>query len=53
VVMEGGVIAGVNFAQLRQDAQTAGERIWDTLAEWDPLGRAHDDACPWSYPMAQ
>jgi cytosine/adenosine deaminase-related metal-dependent hydrolase len=53
VVMEGGVIAGVNFAQLRQDAQTAGEQIWDTLAEWDPLGRAHDDACPWSYPMAQ
>jgi 5-methylthioadenosine/S-adenosylhomocysteine deaminase len=53
VVMEGGVIAGVNFAQLRQDAQTAGERIWDTLAEWDPLGRAHEDACPWSYPMAQ
>jgi len=53
VVMEGGVIAGVDFGKLRQDAQSAGEQIWDTLQEWDPLGRTHEDACPWCYPMAQ
>jgi len=53
VVMEGGAIPGVDFARLRQDAQSAGESIWDTLQEWDPLGRTHEDACPWCYPIAQ
>jgi len=53
VVMEGGVIPGVDFAKLREDAQVAGEQIWGTLQEWDPLGRTHEDACPWCYPMAQ
>jgi len=53
VVMEGGVIPGVDFAKLREDAQVAGEQIWGALQEWDPLGRTHEDACPWCYPMAQ
>jgi cytosine/adenosine deaminase-related metal-dependent hydrolase len=53
VVMEGGIIPGVDFAKLRQDAQAAGEQIWSTLQEWDPLDRSHEDACPWCYPMAQ
>jgi cytosine/adenosine deaminase-related metal-dependent hydrolase len=53
VAMEGGAIPGVDFARLRQDAQSAGEAIWDTLEEWDPLGRTHEDACPWCYPIAQ
>jgi cytosine/adenosine deaminase-related metal-dependent hydrolase len=53
VAMEGGAIPGVDFARLRQDAQSAGEAIWDTLQEWDPLGRTHEDACPWCYPIAQ
>jgi len=51
VCMEGGVIPGVDFSRLREDAQAAGEQVWDTLAEWDPLGRSAEDACPWSYPM--
>jgi 5-methylthioadenosine/S-adenosylhomocysteine deaminase len=53
IVMEGGSISGVDFAKLRSDAQVAGEQIWSTLQEWDPLGRTHEDACPWCYPMAQ
>jgi 5-methylthioadenosine/S-adenosylhomocysteine deaminase len=47
-VMEGGVIPGVDFAKLRAQAQAAAEQIWDTRAEWDPLGRTHEQACPWS-----
>ena len=53
VVMEGGIIPGVDFARLQKNAQAAAEQIWGTLQEWDPLGRTHEDACPWSYPMAQ
>jgi hypothetical protein len=52
IVMRDGVISGVDFAQLRRDALLAGERIWSTLPDWDPLGRTHEDARPWSYPMA-
>lgn len=51
VCMEGGVISGVDFAQLREEAQAAGEKVWATLAEWDPLGRTAEEACPWSFPM--
>jgi len=53
VVMEGAVIPGVDFAKLRAQAQAAAEQIWDTLADWDPLGRTHEQACPWSYPRAE
>jgi cytosine/adenosine deaminase-related metal-dependent hydrolase len=52
VCMEGGIIAGVDFAALRNEAQQAGEVVWDTVNEWDPLGRSAEDACPWSYPLA-
>ncbi|MBM3358347.1 MAG: amidohydrolase family protein [Betaproteobacteria bacterium] len=52
VCMEGGVIPGVDFAKLRNEAQTAAEQVWDTLAEWDPLGRTAEQACPWSFPLA-
>ena len=48
--MENGVIPGVDFARLRADAQAAGEQVWASLPEWDPLGRTAEDACPWSYP---
>lgn len=51
VCMEGGIIPGVDFAQLREQAQAAGEDVWATIAEWDPLGRSAEDACPWSFPM--
>jgi 5-methylthioadenosine/S-adenosylhomocysteine deaminase len=53
IVMQGGIIPGVDFARLRADAQAAAEQIWATLADWDPLGRTHEEACPWSYPTAQ
>jgi len=51
ICMEGGVIPGVDFDKLREAAQAAGEQVWDTLAEWDPLGRSADQASPWSYPV--
>lgn len=51
VCMEDGIIPGVDFARLRADAQAAGEQVWQTLGEWDPLGRSAEEACPWSYPM--
>lgn len=51
VCMEGGVIPGIDFAKLRGEAQTAGEDVWSTLSEWDPLGRSAEDACPWSFPL--
>jgi cytosine/adenosine deaminase-related metal-dependent hydrolase len=50
--MAGGVIPGVDFAELRDQAQAAGEAIWATLPDWDPLGRSAEQACPWSYPLA-
>jgi 5-methylthioadenosine/S-adenosylhomocysteine deaminase len=53
VIMEGGSIPGVDFAKLRDDAQAAGEQVWATLQDWDPLGRSHEEACPWCYPMAE
>jgi cytosine/adenosine deaminase-related metal-dependent hydrolase len=52
-VMEDGIIPGVDFAKLRAQTQAAAEQIWDTLADWDPLGRSHEQACPWSYPIAE
>jgi 5-methylthioadenosine/S-adenosylhomocysteine deaminase len=53
VIMENGVIAGVDFAQVRRDAQTAGEQVWATLPEWDPLGRTAESACPYCYPVPE
>src|SRR5690242_410469 len=51
VVMEKGVMPGVDFQRLRDEAQTAGEAIWATLPDWDPLGRTAEEACPHCYPM--
>ncbi len=48
--MENGNIPGVDFARLRADSQTAGETIWATLPDWDPLGRNAEEACPYCYP---
>jgi 5-methylthioadenosine/S-adenosylhomocysteine deaminase len=53
VVMQNRKIPGVDFAALRSEAQAAGEKVWATLPDWDPLGRTADSACPWCYPMAQ
>ena len=51
VRMERGVIPGVDFAALRNEAQQAGEAVWDTVEEWDPLGRTAEQASPWSFPL--
>src|SRR5581483_5743395 len=53
IVMQNRKIAGVDFAALRAAAQAAGEKVWATLPDWDPLGRTAESACPWCYPMAQ
>jgi cytosine/adenosine deaminase-related metal-dependent hydrolase len=50
ICMENRTIRGVDFARLRADAQAAGEAIWATLPDWDPLGRNAEEACPYSYP---
>jgi hypothetical protein len=42
----------VDFNELRMQAQAAGEEIWATLPEWDPLGRTAREACPWCYPLS-
>ena len=48
--MEHGNIPGVDFAKLNAAAQAAGETIWATLPDWDPLGRSAEEACPYCYP---
>ena len=50
VRMEGGRIPGVDFGELRRQAQAAGERIWDGWANWDSLGRTVDEMSPLSFP---
>jgi len=50
IVMENGELPGVDLVKLAAEAQAAGEAIWDTLPDWDPLGRSADEACPWCYP---
>lgn len=50
VRMENGIIPGLDFAELNQRAQLAGEAVWDSLPQWDPLGRTAEQACPWCYP---
>jgi 5-methylthioadenosine/S-adenosylhomocysteine deaminase len=52
VRMQGGRIPGVDFAALRAQAQTAGERIWGGWQNWDPLGRTADEMSPSSFPRA-
>ena len=51
VVMENGVIPGVSIADVVAEAQLAGEQVWETLQDWDPIGRTHIEACPWCYAM--
>ena len=52
VRMQDGRIPGVDFAELREQAQAAGERIWSGWAEWDPHGRSADEMSPFSFPLA-
>jgi 5-methylthioadenosine/S-adenosylhomocysteine deaminase len=52
VRMEGGRIPGVDFAELRRQAQAAGERIWSGWVHWDSLGRTADEMSPFAFPRA-
>jgi len=49
ICMENGVIPNVDIPKLLADAQAAGEQVWASLPEWDPLGRSAEEACPWCY----
>ena len=53
VRMENGIIPNVDIPKLLAEAQAAGEQVWETLSEWDPLSRTADEACPWCYPTAE
>jgi 5-methylthioadenosine/S-adenosylhomocysteine deaminase len=52
VRMEGGRIPGVDFAALRAQAQSAGERVWSGWQNWDSHGRTADEMSPYSFPRA-
>src|SRR5882724_9084478 len=49
VRVEGGRIPDVDMASLRNQAQAAGERIWNGWANWDPHGRTADEMSPFSF----
>jgi 5-methylthioadenosine/S-adenosylhomocysteine deaminase len=51
ICMEKGVIPGVDVAGLREAAQAAGESVWASVQDWDPVGRTAEEACPWSFPL--
>ena len=53
ICMENGVIPNVDIPKLMADSQAAGEMIWDSLPEWDPLSRTAEEACPWCYPAEE
>ena len=50
--MENGRIPAVDFAELRTQAQAAGERVWSNWQNWDPHGRTADEMSPYSFPRA-
>src|SRR5580700_7954369 len=52
VRMENGRIPGVNFAEMRAQAQAAGERVWSGWQNWDPHGRTADEMSPYSFTRA-
>jgi cytosine/adenosine deaminase-related metal-dependent hydrolase len=52
VRMENGRIPGVDFAELRAQAQAAGERVWGNWQNWDPHGHTADEMSPYSFPRA-
>jgi 5-methylthioadenosine/S-adenosylhomocysteine deaminase len=53
VLMEDRTIPGVDPEALRREAQAEGERIWARVPEWHLLGQTADEACPWSFPLAE
>ena len=49
--MRDGVIPGIDFAVLREQAQAAGERVWAGWQSWDTLGRTASGMSPFSFPL--
>jgi cytosine/adenosine deaminase-related metal-dependent hydrolase len=49
VRMENKRIAGQDLDAIRRRAQEAGERVWKNWHTSDPLGRTHEETCPWSF----
>jgi cytosine/adenosine deaminase-related metal-dependent hydrolase len=47
--MENRRIPGIDIDAIRNRAQEAGERIWAQWHTSDPLGRTHEEMCPWSF----
>jgi 5-methylthioadenosine/S-adenosylhomocysteine deaminase len=47
--MQNGRIPGLDLDAVRLRAQEAGERIWENWHTSDPLGRTHEQTCPWSF----
>jgi 5-methylthioadenosine/S-adenosylhomocysteine deaminase len=51
VCMESRAIPGADLAELRAQAQAAGEYIWDHWQEWDPQSRTAEQVNGWSFPL--
>lgn len=51
--MERGSIPGIDMDGLRRRAQAAAERIWMNWHKSDPLGRKHEEVCPWAFCPAE
>ncbi|HYC48287.1 MAG TPA: chlorohydrolase family protein [Burkholderiales bacterium] len=49
VRMQDGRIPGIDLDAVRSRAQAASEKIWENWHASDPLGRHHDEMCPWSF----
>jgi cytosine/adenosine deaminase-related metal-dependent hydrolase len=47
--MQNGRIPNVDLDAVRRRAQEASERIWADWHTSDPLGRTHEETCPWSF----
>jgi 5-methylthioadenosine/S-adenosylhomocysteine deaminase len=53
VRMRDRVIPGVDLDAVRRAAQDAGERVWERVQEWDPLGRTAEQISAWSFPVVK
>lgn len=44
---------GLDVAQIRDEAQHAGEELRARIQDWDALGRTADEVSPWSFRAAR
>lgn len=50
VVVQGGVVQGIDAARLRDECQASAEAFWQAYGGWDPDGRSADERFPPSLP---